>query len=165
MGVGKDELHLLESADNAERGYERAEKDATPFGWDSFNQATLYRAYERRAAAIPYSQADWDASTAASGGAAAGARPPAAAAAGTPQATAEAAGVTEENIAIMRKELMDREKKRVEYSRRRKFNPDAAVQGINSRNDHFVKKLDRFYGDHTKEIRANLERGTALPDK
>jgi pre-mRNA-splicing factor SYF2 len=167
MGADTEALHLLDSADNAARGYERAAKDETPFGWDSFNQATLYRAYERRAAAVPYVKADWDAAKAADPNFYRTADAPVLGAArgGEGRTAAEAAGVTEENVAIMRKELMDRERKKVEYSRRRKFNPDAAVLGINSRNDHFVKKLDRFYGQHTKEIRANLERGTALPDK
>jgi pre-mRNA-splicing factor SYF2 len=159
MGVDGSDRHLLDSAEAAERAYARAEKEPAAFGWDSFNQATLYKAYEKRAAAIPYSKADWEAAKAAD--------PEFYRAADTSGAVAAAAaaGVTEENVAIMRRELMDREKKRAEYSRRRKVNPDAAAQGINRRNDNYVKKLDRFYGEHTKEIRANLERGTALPDK
>ena len=159
MGVSAEARHLLDSADVAQRGYERAEKDPAAFGWDSFNQATLYKAYERRAAAVPYTQADWDAAKAADPAFYRAADTPAGAAA------AAAAGVSEANVAMMRKELMDREKKRVEYSRRRKVDPAAAVAGINRRNDHYVKKLDRFYGDATKDLRANLERGTALPDK
>jgi pre-mRNA-splicing factor SYF2 len=159
MGADGSDTHLLDSAEAAEREYAAAEKDPAAFGWDSFNQATLYKAYEKRAAAIPYTKADWDAAKAADPEFYRSADTPAAAAA------AAAAGVTEENVAIMRRELLERDKKRAEYSRRRKVDPDAAAQGINRRNDVYVKKLDRFYGEATREIRANLERGTALPDR
>jgi pre-mRNA-splicing factor SYF2 len=57
-----------------------------------------------------------------------------------------------------------RDKKSAAFSRRRAHNPDAAVDYINSRNAVFNKKLERAYGGVTKEIKANLERGTALPE-
>lgn len=52
--------------------------------------------------------------------------------------------------------------KREKYSRRRAVDPDADVDYINERNKCFNKKLERFYGDYTKDIRDNLERGTAV---
>jgi len=52
--------------------------------------------------------------------------------------------------------------KREKFSRRRKFDPDEDVDFINERNQRFNKKLERFYGEHTKETKLNLERGTAL---
>ena len=55
-----------------------------------------------------------------------------------------------------------REKKRGEYHRRRAFVGDGDIDYINDRNMVFNKKLDRFYAKHTREIRENLERGTAL---
>ncbi len=61
-------------------------------------------------------------------------------------------------------ELAERDRKRADYSRRRAHRADTAVDFINARNEHFNKKLDRAFGRHTAEIRANLERGTALPD-
>ena len=57
-----------------------------------------------------------------------------------------------------------KEKKRAEFSRRRAHREARDVTHINDRNEHFNKKLDRAYGEHTAEIKANLERGTALPD-
>ena len=33
---------------------------------------------------------------------------------------------------------------------------------INERNMKFNQKLERFYGQYTKEIKDNLERGTAV---
>lgn len=52
--------------------------------------------------------------------------------------------------------------KRAKYSRRRIHNDDADIDYINERNAKFNKKLERFYGDHTAEIKQNLERGTAI---
>ena len=52
--------------------------------------------------------------------------------------------------------------KREKYSRRRMHNDDADIDYINERNMKFNKKLERFYGEHTAEIKQNLERGTAV---
>ena len=52
--------------------------------------------------------------------------------------------------------------KRQKFSRRRMHDADADVDYINERNMNFNKKLERFYGDYTKDIRDNLERGTAV---
>ncbi|CAH1639300.1 unnamed protein product [Spodoptera littoralis] len=52
--------------------------------------------------------------------------------------------------------------KRARYSRRRAHNDDADIDYINQRNANFNKKLERFYGEHTAEIKQNLERGTAI---
>ena len=40
----------------AERQYKKAEKKPAAFGWDVFNSATLYRAYEKRTENIPYTK-------------------------------------------------------------------------------------------------------------
>lgn len=47
-------------------------------------------------------------------------------------------------------------------TRRRRFDDDADVDYINERNMRFNKKLERYYGESTTEIKKNLERGTAL---
>ncbi|XP_044738873.1 pre-mRNA-splicing factor Syf2 [Chrysoperla carnea] len=52
--------------------------------------------------------------------------------------------------------------KREKYSRRRTHNDDADIDYINERNAKFNQKLERFYGEHTAEIKQNLERGTAV---
>lgn len=62
----------------------------------------------------------------------------------------------------MVKDLEDQITKREKYSRRRTHNDDADIDYINERNAKFNKKLDRFYGEHTAEIKQNLERGTAV---
>ncbi|KAM8711677.1 hypothetical protein ACLKA7_012223 [Drosophila subpalustris] len=62
----------------------------------------------------------------------------------------------------MVKDLDQQIERRKKYSRRRIYNDDADVDFINERNSKFNKKLDRFYGEHTAEIKQNLERGTAI---
>lgn len=62
----------------------------------------------------------------------------------------------------MVKDLEAQISKREKYSRRRTHNDDADIDYINERNAKFNKKLDRFYGEHTAEIKQNLERGTAV---
>jgi len=53
-------------------------------------------------------------------------------------------------------------KKRAKFSRRRTHNDDDDIDYINQRNAKFNKKLERFYGEYTAEIKQNLERGTAI---
>jgi len=52
--------------------------------------------------------------------------------------------------------------KRAKFSRRRTFIEDRDVDYINERNAKFNKKIERFYGEYTAEIKQNLERGTAI---
>lgn len=63
---------------------------------------------------------------------------------------------------IFFKKFLFRIKKREKYSRRRTFDEDADIDYINERNMKFNKKLERFYGTYTAEIKQNLERGTAV---
>ena len=51
---------------------------------------------------------------------------------------------------------------RSKRSRRRRFDDEADVDYINERNMKFNKKLERFYGSYTEEIKQNFERGTAM---
>ncbi|XP_055384624.1 pre-mRNA-splicing factor Syf2 [Condylostylus longicornis] len=62
----------------------------------------------------------------------------------------------------MVKDLEQQIERRNKFSRRRTYNADADVDFINERNSKFNKKLERFYGEYTAEIKANLERGTAI---
>ncbi|XP_058834712.1 pre-mRNA-splicing factor Syf2 [Topomyia yanbarensis] len=62
----------------------------------------------------------------------------------------------------MVKDLEQQIDKRKKFSRRRTHNDDADIDYINEKNARFNKKLERFYGEHTTEIKQNLERGTAI---
>lgn len=61
--------------------------------------------------------------------------------------------------------LTRRDARTAKFSRRRAESESADVDYINDRNKHFNKKIERAFGEHTKDIKANLERGTALPDQ
>ncbi len=52
--------------------------------------------------------------------------------------------------------------KRKLFSRRRPVYEDQDVNYINERNRHFNLKLNRYFEKEAAEIKANLERGTAL---
>ncbi len=69
---------------------------------------------------------------------------------------------TTDAIDKMAKDVEAQAAKREKYSRRRMHDDDADIDYINERNKNFNKKLERFYNDYTKDIRDNLERGTAV---
>ena len=69
---------------------------------------------------------------------------------------------TEEGIERMTAELEERRQAARNFSRRRTERDGADVDYINDRNKHFNKKIDRAFGEYTKVIRENLERGTAI---
>ncbi|XP_046674124.1 pre-mRNA-splicing factor SYF2 [Homalodisca vitripennis] len=69
---------------------------------------------------------------------------------------------SKEGIERMVEDLEKQVAKREKYSRRRMHNDDADIDYINERNMKFNEKLERFYGQHTTEIKQNLERGTAV---
>ena len=55
-----------------------------------------------------------------------------------------------------------REDKRKEFSRRRRYDETQEVDFINERNQRFNKKIARAFDPYTKDIKQNLERGTAI---
>lgn len=69
---------------------------------------------------------------------------------------------TPEALDKLSKDVKDQIAKRDKYSRRRMHDDDADIDYINERNMKFNQKLERFYGKYTKEIKDNLERGTAV---
>jgi len=69
---------------------------------------------------------------------------------------------SKEGIDKMVNDLEKQINKREKYSRRRTHNDDADIDYINERNMKFNKKLERYYGEYTTEIKQNLERGTAV---
>jgi pre-mRNA-splicing factor SYF2 len=155
LGLAPGQELRLDTAERAEAEAKKREKKGAPQGWDAFNQATLYAAYEKRTATLKPDQAAYDAArhadpefyrgadSLAYGGA--GAAPP-------------------EAVDRMVAELEEKKRRGATFSRRRAFRADADVDYINDRNAAFNKKMERAYGGYTQEIKANLERGTALPD-
>lgn len=74
----------------------------------------------------------------------------------------EAPEVPEWRLNALVKGLKEKEAKKAGFSRRRAEYEDQDISHINKRNKMFNKKLDRAYGSYTADIKAALERGTAL---
>jgi pre-mRNA-splicing factor SYF2 len=69
---------------------------------------------------------------------------------------------TPEGVERMVSETQKQIEARSKRVRRRRFDDDADVDYINERNMKFNKKLERYYGEFTDEIKKNFERGTAM---
>ncbi|MBA0872710.1 hypothetical protein Goshw_019083 [Gossypium schwendimanii] len=154
-GLDLQKAYMLDTQEAAEAKYKKWEKDPAPFGWDVFNQKTLYNAYKKRTKNIDIDLEEYNKMKESD-----------------PEFFREASSlqygkapkVSEDKIDKMVKELKDREEKRKSFSRRRKFHDEKDIDSINDRNEHFNKKIERAFGKYTLEIKNNLERGTALPD-
>ncbi|XP_077222275.1 uncharacterized protein LOC143856103 [Tasmannia lanceolata] len=154
-GLDMTKAYMLDTQEMAETKYKKWEKEPAPFGWDVFNQKTLYNAYKKRTKNIQCDIEDYNKSKEAD-----------------PEFYRDASSlqygktpkVSEDKIENMVKELTDRDEKRKAFSRRRRFHEEKDIDSINDRNEHFNKKIERAFGKYTLEIKNNLERGTALPD-
>ncbi|KAH7692917.1 pre-mRNA-splicing factor SYF2 protein [Dioscorea alata] len=154
-GLEMSKAYMLDTQEMAEAKYKKWEKDPAPFGWDVFNQKTLYNAYKKRTKNIECDMEAYNKAKEAD-----------------PEFYRDASSlqygkvskVAEDDVDRMVKELQDRDAKRKAFSRRRRFHEEKDIDSINDRNEHFNKKIERAFGKYTLEIKNNLERGTALPD-
>ena len=144
----------MESAEDAEQAYEKRKKKPAAFGWDVFNQKSLYNAYKKRTKQIDVNMEEYEKAKA---------NNPEFYREGDSLQHGVAPPVSEAGIDRMVKELEDRKEKAANFSRRRR-DRDETFGAINDRNAHFNRKAERAFGKYTKEIKQNLERGTALPD-
>eukprot|EP00904_Undaria_pinnatifida_P005712 jgi/Undpi1/2270/HiC_scaffold_13.g05656.m1 len=147
-GLSKDEAFMVETAAAAEIVSEhknKKEKHKAAFGWNVFNQDALFKGYKKRLEKLPKPKAGSE-----------GARM---------EDTAEYGAKDDADAQGMQRvvdELMDKEKRKEAFSRRRSEHGATDIDYINDRNKHFNKKIKRAYDKYTVEIRQNLERGTAL---
>eukprot|EP00281_Chroomonas_sp_CCMP1168_P028804 CAMPEP_0206242066 /NCGR_PEP_ID=MMETSP0047_2-20121206/16851_1 /ASSEMBLY_ACC=CAM_ASM_000192 /TAXON_ID=195065 /ORGANISM="Chroomonas mesostigmatica_cf, Strain CCMP1168" /LENGTH=237 /DNA_ID=CAMNT_0053667045 /DNA_START=33 /DNA_END=746 /DNA_ORIENTATION=- len=144
----------LEQAEGMEKKKSKKEKNKAACGWDIFNQDSLYKAHKKRIATV---KVDVDAYKKAKEE--------------DPEFYRDANSLaygqqgfqpSQEKVEAMVNELLDKQEKRNKFSRRRTEHEDDDVDYINKRNQHFNKKIDRAYGEYTKVIKENLERGTAI---
>ncbi|KAF8070918.1 PCKR1 [Scenedesmus sp. PABB004] len=155
LGLPPEAAHRLESAEIAEAKYKKKEKKPAPEGGEVFTTRATHLAYERRAAKITPDLPRYEAAKAAH---------PDRALEVDPLQYGRNHEVAPEAVDAMVAELNAKAAQRAAFSRRRAFRSDADVDYINSRNAHFNKKIQRVFGEVTAEVKANLERGTALPD-
>ncbi|KDO33625.1 hypothetical protein SPRG_01603 [Saprolegnia parasitica CBS 223.65] len=152
----KAKAYLNDTVMDAEGKSKKAskkEKQKAAFGWDVFNQDSLYNAYKKRLNTLP----------------------PADGASSAPKTRSSDAiepydplnygrqdKVSEEGVDRMVAELADRAAARQKFSRRRQHREGEDVDFINERNRVFNKKISRAFDKYTVEIKQNLERGTAI---
>uniref|UniRef100_F6QBK7 Pre-mRNA-splicing factor SYF2 n=2 Tax=Ciona intestinalis TaxID=7719 RepID=F6QBK7_CIOIN len=69
---------------------------------------------------------------------------------------------TKAGIDRMVDDLNERKAKKKPFSRRRAYDDSNDIDYINEGNARCNRKLEKFYGQYTAEIKQNLERGTAV---
>lgn len=153
LGLDKSQAHRLQTAEQAEL---QNTKKAAPHGREMFDSKALYGAAIKRAQQVPYTLEEYEAAKA---------RDPDFYRDADSLQYGRAPAIPESNVDKMVAELEERDRKRSTFSRRRPYNEGADVDYINPRNAELNAKLERAYGKYTREIKANLERGTALPDR
>ncbi|CAN0032939.1 unnamed protein product [Pylaiella littoralis] len=147
-GLSKDEAFMVETAQSAEivaQHKGKKEKHKAAFGWNVFNQDALFKGYKKRLEKLPRAKPGSEATRM--------------------EDTAEYGAKDDADPKGMQRvvdELLEKEKRKEAFSRRRLEHSAADIDYINDRNKHFNKKIKRAYDKYTVEIRQNLERGTAL---
>lgn len=142
QGLPEDKFYSLSSMNKNEKTKQllNKKKKNEAFGWDVFNVDALYRAHKKKLVNMPFDKDLYEA-----------------------QMNGEVALVdTEERKNLLKNDIELQREKRSKFSRRRAFYEEKDVDYINERNRNFNKKLDRFYHKEAAEVKANLERGTAL---
>lgn len=147
---GKDYLNeTVEVVEMREAKKKKGNPDA--FGWDVFNQDSLYRAHDKRLKHMHFDENAYKAQKEAAGS-------------GAESSMVPGFGFQPSQEAKDRlQEAMDiATDKKGKFSRRRQFIEEEDATYVNERNRNFNKKLQRAFGAYTEETRQNLERGTAL---
>lgn len=149
---GKD--YLNDTVEQVEMREAKKGKKGNPdqFGWDVFNQDSLYRAHDKRLKHVEFDDKGYkEQQEKIKSGAA-------------ESTMVDGFGMvpTEEAKDRLRDAMDGVIAQKKKFSRRRMHIADEDSTYVNERNRHFNKKLQRAFGAHTEETRQNLERGTAL---
>lgn len=145
-GENPDLAFMFESAASvAHKNQKKAKKNKAAFGWEVFGSQAMYNAHDKRLKKIPEQEHKVlrDVNS-------------------LDYAVDASYKPSDQAISNMVAELEERKELRSKFSRRRRFNEDEDVDSINERNRVFNKKVKRAYDKYTEEMKANLERGTAL---
>ena len=139
-----------EAASNKLHKAEKKGKRRAEYGWDVFNNEAQYRNYKKQ---TRRAEADGRAAT---GEEYVDEGDP------DPLAYGQAPPVPKERVQALVEDMHESALRRANWSRRRTFHEEKDVTYINKRNEVYNKKIERAFDPYTAEIRANLERGTAL---
>ena len=143
-GIPETKKYLLESISQNEKkaNYLNKKKKREIKGNDLFTVEAYYRAYKKRSKVLPFDKELYD--------------------------DEMINGISKNKIQNeIKKELLGNDMKeqidkRSKFSRRRPIFEEDEVDYINERNQKYNKKLHRFFGKESKEIKNNMERRTAL---
>jgi len=142
----KEKPWLYESAMYAkQRNSKKRKRKGAAFGWDVFNQDTLYAAHEKRVKKLKTGGQIAKRDELVDG-----------------QVLEVGHVPSEEARSDMIAELKQTIDRRSKFKRRRRYYENESVTWINRRNEVFNRKVGRAFDKYAAEIRANLERGTAL---
>ena len=143
QGLPENKLYALNSINKCENYNKKEEqkKKNIAFGWDVFNTDTQFRAYKKRLRSMPFDKTVYEDQLR------------------NPEKALE---LSEERKHLLNADIEQQQENRKKFSRRRALYEDQDVNYINDRNMNFNKKLQRYFSKEAAEIKANLERGTAL---
>lgn len=135
-GIEKNKLYLTETASRAEKVKKR---DSKKESYNVFNDEAIYNAYEKRVAKLQKDDID-------------------------------VSNLSEKDKKKLEQERLDRlvddieqqKIKRSQWKRKRLNETEKNVDYINKRNKMFNRKLERNYGKYAAQMKANLERGSAI---
>jgi len=144
-----------EFVDKKKRKKEEKAQKGESFGWQQYNPESQYNSYKKRVKNLDDTKELYEKQKAA-----------------TPAedfypnannlSYGKAPEVPKAKLNKMVDELLKRDEKKENFSRRREHFDDAYVDYVNERNKVFNKKISRAFDSYTAEIKQNLERGTAI---
>lgn len=143
-GISNTKLNLLEPITNNinKKIKDNSKIDKILSNYDVFNEIGLYKTYEKRLKNIKINTEEYKKQT--------------------NSLSKDIPEVTEVQKYILSNEINLQKQKNKHFSRRRPFYEDKEVDFINERNYKFNKKLQRYFGKESSELKANFERGTAI---
>lgn len=140
-------LHETAESANARMKKRKTVEDA---GWNVYNEEALYRAHEKRVDQMGFYPDAYERQKDSIGEAA------------FYEGMSSSHMPSDDAKERLANTVKDEAERRKKFSRRRVFDEEEEVQWINEANRRFTKQLDRAFGEYTKEIKKNLERGTAV---
>jgi peptidyl-prolyl isomerase G (cyclophilin G) len=143
QGVPEEKLYTQDTINKCEFKNKKDIKKLknSSFGWDVFNTDSLYRAYKKRLVTMPFDKTLYEKQM---------------------EDPSIALETSDERKNLLIADTIEQQLNRKTRSRRRAFAEEKDIDYINDRNRHFNKKIQRYFEKNSTEIKANLERGTAL---
>jgi hypothetical protein len=138
-GMSKEKKYLTDTMGKTEKMKKRNGKKKITFGWDVFNDDAIYRAYDKRADKLQKDEVDTSTLN-----------------------EEDKKKIEDGRLSRLVEDIEAQKNKRDNFKRRRTEVEEKDVDYINERNKNFNKKLERNFSKYATEIKANIERGSAI---